>query len=367
MYEPVWQQRQPVFFGVCWWNYRPLRGLLAGTPYKPLFFRKFSAALRRARQARGCLVAWASRLTEEHETLCRQMDIPLVRIEDGFVRSVGLGAGMAPAASLVLDDMGIYYDARRPSRLEWLLQHMELDDAQRQRGARLRHLLMQKRISKYNIGKTFVGRKLAKGRAIILVPGQVADDASILCSKSATLDLGQGGNVNRQLLDAARRNNPDAFIIYKPHPDVSARLRQGYLHKAEILQYADCVVENADILDLIDQADGVETLTSLTGFEALLRGKSVVTHGLPFYAGWGLTQDRTAVPERRRRRRSLDELVYVTLVAYSHYVNPGSFVRCQPEEVISYLAENRHNRRLRLVNTMRTALAWVGARLHLEI
>ncbi len=56
-------------------------------------------------------------------------------------------------------------------------------------------------------------------------------------------------------------------------------------------------------------------MTSLTGFEALLRGKAVFTYGLPFYAGWGLTQDRHAHP-RRHRRLSIDELVAAALIGY---------------------------------------------------
>jgi len=53
-------------------------------------------------------------------------------------------------------------------------------------------------------------------------------------------------------------------------------------------------------------------MTSLSGFEALLRDKKVVTYGSPFYAGWGLTEDH-AVTERRCRRRTLEELIYLAL------------------------------------------------------
>ena len=40
---------------------------------------------------------------------------------------------------------------------------------------------------------------------------------------------------------------------------------------------------------LLGIVDEVHTLTSLTGFEALLRGIEVHAYGGPFYAGWGLT------------------------------------------------------------------------------
>jgi capsular polysaccharide export protein len=38
---------------------------------------------------------------------------------------------------------------------------------------------------------------------------------------------------------------------------------------------------------LINQVNEVWTMTSLLGFEALIRGKSVTCLGLPFYCGWG--------------------------------------------------------------------------------
>ncbi|MEL6959313.1 MAG: capsular polysaccharide biosynthesis protein, partial [Pseudomonadota bacterium] len=45
-----------------------------------------------------------------------------VRVEDGFLRSKGLGADLIAPLSLVLDDLGIYYDPREPSRLEALIE-----------------------------------------------------------------------------------------------------------------------------------------------------------------------------------------------------------------------------------------------------
>jgi capsular polysaccharide export protein len=63
-------------------------------------------------------------------------------------------------------------------------------------------------------------------------------------------------------------------------------------------------------------------MTSLTGFDALLREKGVFTYGVPFYSGWGLTQDMAqGAPSlmRRRRRLSLDELVAGTLLRYPVY------------------------------------------------
>ncbi|MEX5433779.1 hypothetical protein WCD93_31650, partial [Klebsiella michiganensis] len=68
----------------------------------------------------------------------------------------------------------------------------------------------------------------------------------------------------------------------------------------------------------------VHVLTSQSGFEALLRGVPVTTYGQPFYAGWGLTEDRDLDPQvqaRRSRRLTLDELVAGTLLLYPTYVS----------------------------------------------
>src|SRR4051812_4800189 len=48
--------------------------------------------------------------------------VRLVRVEDGFLRSVGLGADLVSPLSWVFDDQGIYFDPRQPSALESLLQ-----------------------------------------------------------------------------------------------------------------------------------------------------------------------------------------------------------------------------------------------------
>ena len=67
---------------------------------------------------------------------------------------------------------------------------------------------------------------------------------------------------------------------------------------------------------------GSSFLTSLGGFEALLRGISVTTYGLPFYAGWGLTDDKLnnhKWAKRRTRKLTIEELTFITLVEYPLY------------------------------------------------
>ena len=167
----------------------------------------------------------------------------------------------------------------------------------------------------------------------MLVAGQVEDDMAVWKGLPAV-------RTNAELLAAARARHADAFILYKPHPDVLAGLRRGHVAEEVARRHADVVLDDVHPSDAIDAADHVEVITSLIGFEALERGRSVTCHGLPFYAGWGLTEDLVACP-RRRRRLSLDELVAGALILYPHYVDPHSYLPCTPEHLLDRLAAGR--------------------------
>ena len=79
-------------------------------------------------------------------------------------------------------------------------------------------------------------------------------------------------------------------------------------------------------------------MTSLLGFEALLRGKRVTTTGAPFYAGWGLTRDLGRIPARRGGQVSLAQLVHAALIAYPRYLDPVTHLPCPPELIVERLA-----------------------------
>ena len=352
--------RRPVCFGVSWWNHRAVATLLAQPTWRPPFYDDFAQALERAATITGDLVAWASKLTAEHEAAATARDVRVVRIEDGFLRSVGLGAGLTAGGSFVLDGRGIHYDGSRASDIEHLLETAEVTAEQQTRGRRLVAAIREARLSKYNVGRRSAW---AMPAGAVLVPGQVAGDAAVADARALLADVADA-NPNLALLKAVRARNPSAVIVYKPHPDVAAGLRPGGITRGDALTYADHVAADVDIADLIDAAARVETLSSLTGFEALLRGKPVAVHGLPFYAGWGLTEDMAVTP-RRTRRRTLDELVYLTLVAYCRYVDADARRVCTAEEQVARLSQQRQTRRHVLEQRTRQRLSWLGRRLGL--
>ncbi len=251
----------------------------------------------------------------------------VVRVEDGFLRSRGLGARLVPPLSLATDTLGIYYDPTRPSQLEEMIARREtLRPDQELRVERLISRIVSTQVSKYNTGGS--GPSIPEGHRI-LVPGQVEDDASIQLGTSNIRS-------NLDLLRAVREANPDAVIVYKPHPDVEARLRTGEIDTDGL---ADIVAVETNPAALLSQVHEVWTMTSLLGFEALLRGVSVTTLGGPFYAGWGLTRDLGTVPARRGARPSLSGLTHAALIDYPRYMDPVTGQACPVEVAVQRLAE----------------------------
>ncbi|MCS6892908.1 MAG: capsule biosynthesis protein [Rhodovarius sp.] len=284
-------------------------------------------------QRRGAVLAWATRLSAETEAEAARRGVPLWRVEDGFLRSIGLGVNFAPAASLAVDPIGMHYDATRPSRLERILAETAFAPELLARARALREEIARRDITKYNLDQAPPPLPATPGRPRLLVVGQVEDDASIR--------FGAGRiRTNAALLAAVRAAHPDAFIVWKPHPDVETGYRRGYLPPRQALRYADTVLPQGDIRPLFRQVDALHTMTSLAGFEALLRGLPVTTWGRPFYAGWGLTTDMDP-PPRRGRRLSLDELVAGALILYPRYQDPVTGLPCTPELLLERLSNPR--------------------------
>lgn len=270
------------------------------------------------------LVVWGSKPVPQSLA----SDVKIVRVEDGYLRSVGLGADLIRPVSWVVDYRGIYYDARQPSDLEYLLQDSTFGPALLARAALLRERVVTEGLTKYNVGNTRWQRPVGAAK-VILVPGQVESDDSLkygapeICS-------------NIELLKAVRKSDPSAYVVYKTHPDVVAGLRAGGAAEENAGQWCDELLADADMSNLLADVDEVHVLTSLAGFEALLRGKRVTCYGQPFYSGWGLTTDRIPNP-RRTRRLCLDELVAGALILYPVYLGRRCGTLISPEQALDEL------------------------------
>ncbi len=312
--------------GISFWKKRRIADFLGGAP---VYARTASAAVRAAQRRGGGIAVWPSRAPEGLDAAAAKAGVPVLRIEDGFIRSRGLGADFIPPASVIIDGRGVYYDTRSPSDLEHLLQTAAFPPELLARAHRLRQELVRRGITKYNVGTPMAALSCQPGRRRLLVPGQVANDKSVLAG-------GGGLSPGLPLLERVRAANPDAFIVYKPHPDVEAGHRPGAVPDVQALRHADQVLRDAPMASLIEAVDEIHTLTSLAGFEGLLRGRRVVTYGAPFYAGWGLTIDLNP-SSRPRRALTLDALVAATLILYPFYLDPVSKLPCRPEDLIQRL------------------------------
>ncbi len=270
-----------------------------------------------------------------------------ISVEDGFIRSVGLGGDLYPPLSLLFDKKGIHYDASRESDLEYLLQNYDVNDNEIIRSKKIIDLLIKLKISKYNLrlnNKINMPNNIQK-RQIIGVLGQVETDNSIIYGvPEDTIS-----KTNFALVEQVRNDYPDAYIIYKPHPDTESGLRIKGTKDASIKENADFIANKTSVEHLFKEVDKIAVFTSLGGFEALLRGISVSTYGLPFYAGWGLTDDKLhdhLWSKRRTRKLTIEELTFIALIKYPFYSSLRFNSLTEVENIIEEIIECNETKNL---------------------
>lgn len=319
-----------VSYGARLWK----RGFLRGFFGDLRFSMNRDRALRLAQRRQQPLLIWAGADDAAFRARSDQMGVALHRVEDGFIRSRGLGATLIPPLSLIRDRQGMHFDPSRPCDMEdHVTSAAKRSDGALHRAAALVDRLRREKVTKYNLSGP--APRPETDKRVILVPGQVADDASI---RMGTTDVAD----NLTLLLRARAANPDAFIIYKPHPDVEAGLRPGRIDATGL---ADEIALNTGADALLEVVDEVWTMTSGLGFEALIRGVPVTCLGWPFYAGWGLTRDLGApvdgLAARRAARPSVAGLVQAALIDYPRYRDPVTGLPCSVEIALDRIAEGR--------------------------
>ena len=270
------------------------------------------------KSARACFIGWGNKdNTSRARKEASQRKVPYYSLEDGFIRSVGLGVDGAESFSLVIDDLGIYYDATRPSRLERiLLEHDFAADKELAQKAELAiKLIKEFRVSKYNAVDTEPDFFIEENdRQKILVIGQTAGDMSLAYGFGDTFST-------NEMIQAACRENPESEIYVKIHPDVLAGKKKSDLDLKQVPQSCRLITEQVNPIALLEKFAKVYTKTSQMGFEALMLGKECVCFGMPFYAGWGITDDRVDC-SRRERALKVSQVFSGAYVLYSRYFNP---------------------------------------------
>ncbi|HIC3486123.1 TPA: capsular polysaccharide biosynthesis protein [Campylobacter coli] len=307
------------FLGFTLWKRWFMRPFFKAKNNKIIFLNSLDELYKANLNPEDKIFIWGKKY--DKTLLAKDFSNEIFLVEDGFLRSVFLGSDLTRPFSLIIDSKGLYVDPSKPSDLEDILQNHIFDESLKQRAKKLITMIMQNKFSKYN-GLKHEKLDFSTNKKIILIPAQVEDDASMI--------LGGAGFDTLKLLQSVRTANKDAFIVFKPHPDVLSGNRKGLKDKDIILKYCDEIIENVSIDSAINACDEVHTITSTSGLDALLRGKKVVVYGKPFYAGWGLTQDLHRI-SRRTRILSLEELVAGVLILYPRYIHPKSKNLCEVE------------------------------------
>jgi len=332
--EIVKELHKAYFFGFSRWKHTFIKSFISELKENNKIFinplsgkNNLEYALKRGLDRESKIYIWGRKSFIDVETYAKKHKIDIYRVEDGFLRSVGLGSDLTQPYSQVVDSRGIYFDPTQESDLECILNDytFSTDSQLMIRAQKIQQYIIEKKLSKYNVDHEKI-LNFPKDKQIILVPGQVEDDASIV--------YGAKGMTNLSLLKEVREKNLFAYIIYKPHPDVLAGNRVGNIDKNIALEYCNEIVQDVALDSIFMYVHEVHTMTSLVGFEALLRGLDVYTYGIPFYASWGLTNDKYTC-KRRTKKLKLEELIAGSLILYPRYLDPETNKLCTVEHFLS--------------------------------
>jgi capsular polysaccharide export protein len=197
-----------------------------------------------------------------------------------------------------------------------------------------RDAILRLKLSKYNHTQDLNDCMLGfDDAARVLVIDQTYGDMSVECGGAFPQSFAD-------MLDAALAENPEATIYLKTHPEVNSGSKKGYLTHIQDSDRIVMIREDVNPIDLIQKMDKVYVVTSQMGFEALMCGKPVVCFGVPWYAGWGVTDDRvkdSPAWARRTKKRTVDELFAAAYLHYTRYLNPFTHERGTIFDVIEWL------------------------------
>jgi capsular polysaccharide export protein len=283
-------------------------------------------------------MAWGGRIGSKiTRAIATARLLPHWRLEDGFLRSVGLGKSGSLPLSIVADDLGLSTDALIASRLERLIAGA--DDADAAIGADVKDALVRHGLSKYNHLPDDEPKFERTAKRRVLLIDQVRGDVSVPRS------LGSEKSFELMLNEAIASG---AQCIIRVHPDVIAGYRRGYLTEMAAgrpgVELSAEPVSAAAILKVVDE---VWTVASQFGLDALLRGVPVRCYAAPFYSGWGLTEDRMSaralriISGRRTVTRNVGHLAAAAFVHYPIYRDPQTWQATDVFRTIDVIAAGR--------------------------
>ncbi|MDZ7907265.1 MAG: hypothetical protein U5N10_02895 [Gemmobacter sp.] len=149
--------------------------------------------------ADGVVVWGRSPYAARGEAVAARRGVPLLRLEDAFLRSLRPGRAGDPPLGLMIDGLGVHFDTASPSRLETLLARDPLDDSnilQRARDGMSRMRALD--LSKYNIHDPTAP---LPAPGYVLVVDQTRGDAAIRHSGATAASFAE-------MLATARADHP---------------------------------------------------------------------------------------------------------------------------------------------------------------
>lgn len=293
----------------------------------------------------SAIYVWGHTLTNDRLSFAESRNLPIILCEDGFIRSLDTWCNRMTCerdrtgVSLVLDDIGYYFDASRKNRLMLMLDSpsIEVSEEERKKARSLIKLIVDNKITKYNHQPLTINKPIGReGKKKVLVIDQSYGDFAIKRG-------GANDQTFKDMLSDACEDNPDCDVLVKTHPDAIApgTTRKGYYQGMAQQGNIYPITFPCNPYSLMEYVDKVYVCSSQFGLEALMAGKEVFVYGRPFYAGWGLTHDKQDFSAVRQRTRTLEELVYLTYYKYTHWRNPDTNKKCSVEESINWIIKNR--------------------------
>ena len=257
-------------------------------------------------------------------------------LEDGFIRSVGLGVHGYYAFSIVEDDAGMHYDASKETRIEKILKTYDFknDEKLLNKAKEAIELIKKYKISKYNLSPLTLPESIKKSKKKkVLIIAQTAGDNSLVYGRAYEFQP-------KDIILSALEENEGADVFVKVHPDVLTGKRKSSIDVELAKKYCKVITKNSNPIMLLEEFDKIYTQTSQMGFEAAFLGKEVITLGMPFYAGWGITQDKLTNNRRKRKLTPL-EIFAGAYILYSSYYNPYEKRECDIIEAIETIYKKR--------------------------
>lgn len=257
-------------------------------------------------------------------------------VEYGLISAMSLPSEKKFNFSLILDDCGIFYDTTAPSQIENMLLRDDdiLQPSMLQHSRQLIDTIVSNNITKYNNSGDLELITARKNHRILVID-QTAGDNSIVYGQCETYSF-------RDMLLTAL-DQPNSDVILKLHPETAAGAKDGNLTSIQDLldrPNLKVIGQQCNIVSLIKQVDEVYVMTSGVGLEALMIGKPVSCFGVPFYAGWGLTNDRVLV-NNPRRQLSVESLFAATFLKYNLFYHPETQQPCSMEACIEWIVQNK--------------------------